>query len=43
MPKKLVSIAVRGFKRVVKALRGELPYNVTNNSSVLSNCSSWLR
>lgn len=30
MPKKLVSIAVRGFKRVVKALRGELPYNVTN-------------
>lgn len=30
MSKKLVSIAVRGFKRVVKALRGELPYNVTN-------------
>lgn len=30
MPKKIVSIAVRGFKRVVKALRGELPYNVTN-------------
>lgn len=28
--KKLVSLAMRGYKRVVKALRGELPYNVTN-------------
>lgn len=28
--KKLVSLAMRGYKRVVKALSGELPYNVTN-------------
>ena len=28
--RKLVSLAMRGYKRVVKALSGELPYNVTN-------------
>lgn len=30
MSRKLVSIAVRGFKRVVQALQGESPYNVSN-------------